>query len=219
MRQLRLDPSQLLGEDPLVIRGFVTPDSLNDEPYKSNYNPNEVRYRRGMDGRYRFSVNTMTYFFPLKSELAAFTGAVSALAQEARNEQGYTYFYDDIVGVATDRRQTRYKLSFSALGVLLGDPSVNVAFSLAVLPIVLSFGLTILAFRLENLAFAGFSGIILFLYPFILIGDLIWFFFFRQRNLQSQTFAVEVNNGSVIGAIVGFIAPRRISFISVPSAK
>jgi uncharacterized membrane protein YuzA (DUF378 family) len=85
-----------------------------------------------------------------------------------------------------------------------------------VYPLLLIAGATTLTarFLLEGnslaLLFGSIATLTTFLYPFIGLGVLIWFFFFRQRNLQSQMFAVEINNGNSVGAVVGFISlPRR----------
>jgi len=85
----------------LQVHGFVL--SGMSESYK--YRSDELRWKKGTDGRVRFSVNVYTYFFPTDHYVVVFIGDVNALNQSAHNEKAEEYFYRDIVGVTTSDEQ------------------------------------------------------------------------------------------------------------------
>ncbi len=203
-----------------MIRGFVPPEEALDEPYKSIYDPSEVRRRHGRDGKFRFSVNTITYLIPLENEIASFTGSVSALNPTTRYEVGSSYFYSDIVGITTTRKNNRLKFSLATLPLLFSDLASNIAIGALVIPGVMLLALMAFATYLHNSPYLytspylyqtshALSGLLEAIYPFIIIGVLIWFIVFRKRNYQSQSFALEVNNGKMIGAVISFISLQR----------
>lgn len=96
-----------LGIDSQVTRGYLQFHGFvlsgMGESYK--YRPDELRWKKGTDGRVRFSVNVYTYFFPADHYLVVFIGDINALNQSAHNEKTEEYFYRDIVGVITSDEQ------------------------------------------------------------------------------------------------------------------
>ncbi|MBV9688803.1 MAG: hypothetical protein JO202_03725 [Ktedonobacteraceae bacterium] len=125
VEKLGLDPRQLTAE-PLVIHGFVlsgTKDSIS-------YRADEIRSKKGTDGKWRFSVNIYTYFFPEEHHLAAFVGDVNALNQSSHNEKTEEYFYRDVVGATTGdeqdtilykKKQYQYRIQRFSLRIASGD--------------------------------------------------------------------------------------------------
>ncbi len=124
-----MDPSQIIGE-PLRIRGRILASG-------GRFSPDEVRWKKGKDGIYRFSVNTYTFFFPTEHHLAAFSGAVSALNWTAHNEVTEEYFYKHIVGATVSDEQNyitikekriNYRFQRFSLKITSGN-SINVEVS------------------------------------------------------------------------------------------
>ena len=122
--RLGLDQSDT--RDPLEVHGFVLP-GMSDS---SRYRADELRWKRGTDGRVRFSLNIYTFFFPEEHHLAAFVGDVNALNQTAHNEKTEEYFYRDIVGATTSDeqdnitikgKQYRYRTQRFSLRITSGD--------------------------------------------------------------------------------------------------
>jgi hypothetical protein len=83
------------------IASVVLPGSMAAEAYPSD----EVRVRRGKDGRLRYSIHVYTYFYPTRDYRAIFKGDVNAWnhsKDDALNET-YVYRYHHIMSAATHR--------------------------------------------------------------------------------------------------------------------
>lgn len=99
MRKLAIDSQKTQGY--LQVHGFVL--SGMSGPYR--YRPDELRWKKGHDGRVRFSVNVYMYFFPADDYVVVFIDDVNAFNQRAHHEKIEEYLYRDIVGVIISDEQ------------------------------------------------------------------------------------------------------------------
>lgn len=104
--QTGLHQSELLNEPPFIIRGFVFPDARN----KARYGISNVKYHKGQDGIWRFSINTIIYILPVANRLVAYGATISAISQGLQIQNTYEYYYGDVVGQTTIDEQEILRL-------------------------------------------------------------------------------------------------------------
>ncbi len=100
IQKLGLIPEQLIRAE-LRFDSHIVPGSRG----AGRYPVQEVKSKKGKDGRWRFSVNKFIYFLPTEHHLGAYTGDVNALNQASHVEQTEEYFYQDITGATTNEVQ------------------------------------------------------------------------------------------------------------------
>jgi hypothetical protein len=81
----------------ISLRGMVLPSTSD----ASNYRLGEVRVKKGKDGKYRCSVNSLACFWLADRQLVVYKGVVSALIQSPHGESTGEFYYSDIVGMTT----------------------------------------------------------------------------------------------------------------------
>lgn len=82
----------------LCVRGYVLP-GMRKSRY---YNNRELLSRRGVDGRWRYSVNIYTYFYAAEHQIMIFIYDINAMNWADYREVTREYFYQDVIGATTE---------------------------------------------------------------------------------------------------------------------
>lgn len=90
------NPKQLLR-----VRGYVLPGFKEARRYRKN----DICSKRGKDGRWRYSINLYTYFYPAEHQIMVFHYEINAMNWSDFNETTQEYFYNDIIGATTENDQ------------------------------------------------------------------------------------------------------------------
>lgn len=123
--KLNLDRSELI-RPPLQLHGFILPGTKAAVSYRKG----DVRMKKGKDGKWRFSVNIYTFFFPADRFLAIYVGEINVFNQLAHHDKAFDYFYNHIVGLQEDDiqdeivlRGTKHQYRIQALSLHVTDGS------------------------------------------------------------------------------------------------
>lgn len=88
-----VNPKALLRVRGYVLRGFKE---------ARNYRPNDICSKRGRDGRWRYSINLYTYFYPTEQCIIVFRCTINAM-HWGNVHTSYQYcFYNDIVSITIE---------------------------------------------------------------------------------------------------------------------
>lgn len=102
LQRLNLDPQELKSE-PLFIVGPI----LWQAP---GVPPAEIRWKKGKDGRVRFSISSVTVLHLIEHKVSSFQCAYNFIRGVGLNERDDEYYYRDIVAVSTREESTNYQL-------------------------------------------------------------------------------------------------------------
>lgn len=90
------DPNNQIVGPTLRVDGIIVPTAQTLQSYSG------ARAKKGKDGIWRFSINTVKYFYPEEHKLGAYSDIVNALSQSVRSARTEEFFYSDIVGARTE---------------------------------------------------------------------------------------------------------------------
>ncbi|MCP2728329.1 hypothetical protein [Limnofasciculus baicalensis] len=105
--RLNIDPSELI-RDSIVIRGPILWNT-NGVPSK------ELDWKKGKDGRIRFSINAVTIVHLTEHKLSSYQCDYNFLRNVPLNEQDDEFHYRDVVAVSTRDDTTNYTLPNNTL--------------------------------------------------------------------------------------------------------
>ncbi len=88
-------------DDLLCVRGYILPGMRNSR----HYNYQDLLSKMGMDGRWRYSVNIYTYFYPAEHQIMIFIFDINAMNWADYREATKEYFYEDVIGATTEDEQ------------------------------------------------------------------------------------------------------------------
>ncbi len=88
-------------DDLLCVRGYVLPGMRNSR----HYNRQDLLSKLGADGRWRFSINIYTYFYPAEHQIMIFIYDINAMNWADYREATKEYFYGDVIGATTEDEQ------------------------------------------------------------------------------------------------------------------
>jgi hypothetical protein len=82
----------------LRVRGYVLLGMKDAKHYRNQ----DLRYKKGSDGKRRYSINLYTYFYLGEHRVVVFTYAINAMNWNDYRETTKEYFYQDVIGVNTE---------------------------------------------------------------------------------------------------------------------
>ncbi|HEU0002766.1 MAG TPA: hypothetical protein VFQ36_17790 [Ktedonobacteraceae bacterium] len=82
----------------LYVHGFILPGTRD----ASKFRLDDILFKVGRDGNFRYSINRYTYFHPIVNQLAVFIFEINAVNHSDYREATKEYFYQDIVGATTE---------------------------------------------------------------------------------------------------------------------
>jgi hypothetical protein len=103
LERLNLDESQLI-RDSLTITGPILWKTTSGVP------ANEITFKKGKDGRVRFSVNAVTIIHLTENKLSSYQCDYNFIRGASLNERDDEYYYKDVVAVSTREASTNYTL-------------------------------------------------------------------------------------------------------------
>jgi hypothetical protein len=95
--RLDIDKDQDFGST-LYVHGFILPGTK----YAKKFRQEDILFKAGKDKKYRYSINTFTYFYPLEHQLAVCIFDINAVNHSDHRDASKEYFYQDIVGVTAE---------------------------------------------------------------------------------------------------------------------
>jgi hypothetical protein len=87
----------------LCIRSFVPRGSITSHGYANQ----EVQMKQGKDGRWRYSINVYSYFFPMRKGMAIFKSDINVFTNRHRDVRHETYPYSFLSTATTDSEDDR----------------------------------------------------------------------------------------------------------------
>jgi len=97
LHKLGLDDKIANHRDLLRVRGYVLPGMKDARHYRVQ----DLRYKLGVDGKRRYSLNLYTYFYPDDHQIMVFTYEINAMNWDDGRETTKEYFYHDVIGAET----------------------------------------------------------------------------------------------------------------------
>jgi hypothetical protein len=102
LQRLNLDEGDLKSQ-PLVIVGPILWQVMGVPPA-------EIRWKKGKDGRARFSISSITVLHLIEHKVSSFQCDYNFIRGVGLNERDDEYYYRDIVAVSTREESTNYQL-------------------------------------------------------------------------------------------------------------